>query len=104
LSHDTIQKWINEAVVGSGIPRTFTMHCYHHSGMQYCFMFTPVGQRWTLVWVQWWGGWAEGEHVSTSQLTPCLSLHMTTQHDTLMHYLLNELNCYKNNHSDVLQP
>ncbi|KIO04655.1 hypothetical protein M404DRAFT_142566 [Pisolithus tinctorius Marx 270] len=87
LSHDTIQKWINEAVVGSGIPRTFTMHCYHHSGMQYCFMFTPVGQRWTLVWVQWWGGWAEGEH-----------------HDTLMHYLLNELNCYKNNHSDVLQP
>ncbi|KIO00090.1 hypothetical protein M404DRAFT_56606, partial [Pisolithus tinctorius Marx 270] len=42
---------------------------------------------WTLAWVWWWGGWAEGEH-----------------HNTLMHYLLNKLNCYENDHSDVLQP
>ncbi|KAI5994946.1 hypothetical protein F5J12DRAFT_929408 [Pisolithus orientalis] len=87
LSHDMIQKWIDEAVVGSGIPRTFTTHCYHCGGAQYCFMFTPVGQRWTLAWVRWWGGWAEGEH-----------------RNTLMRYLLDELNCYENDHSDVLQP
>ncbi|KAI6035401.1 hypothetical protein F5J12DRAFT_924235 [Pisolithus orientalis] len=87
LSHDTIQKWIDEAVVGSGIPRTFTTHCYRRGGAQYRFMFAPVGQRWTLARVWWWGGWAEGEH-----------------RDTLMHYLLNELNCYENDHSDALQP
>ncbi|KAI6152542.1 hypothetical protein BKA82DRAFT_4012993 [Pisolithus tinctorius] len=33
------------------------------------------------------GGWAEGKH-----------------HDTLMHYLLDELNCYKNDDSNALQP
>ncbi|KAI6006498.1 hypothetical protein F5J12DRAFT_768678 [Pisolithus orientalis] len=87
LSHDTIQKWIDEAVVGSGIPGTFTMHCYRRGGAQYRFMFAPVGQRWTLAWVRWWGGWAEGEH-----------------RDTLMRYLLNELNCYENDHSEALQP
>ncbi|KIO07402.1 hypothetical protein M404DRAFT_23906 [Pisolithus tinctorius Marx 270] len=87
LSHDMIQKWINEAVVGSGIPGTFTMHCYCRGGAQYCFMFAPVGQRWTLARVWWWGGWAEGKH-----------------RDTLMCYLLDELNCYKNDHSDMLQP
>ncbi|KIO06718.1 hypothetical protein M404DRAFT_104405, partial [Pisolithus tinctorius Marx 270] len=49
-------------------------------------MFAPVGQQWTLAWVWWWGGWAEGEHC-----------------DTLMHYLLDKLNCYENDHSNVLQ-
>ncbi|KAI5995291.1 hypothetical protein F5J12DRAFT_726127, partial [Pisolithus orientalis] len=44
LSHDMIQKWINKVVVGSRIPRTFTMHCYCCGGAQYCFMFVPVGQ------------------------------------------------------------
>jgi len=29
-------------------------------------MFAPVGKRWTLQQVRWWGGWAEGEHVSQS--------------------------------------
>ncbi|KAI6015062.1 hypothetical protein F5J12DRAFT_710069, partial [Pisolithus orientalis] len=55
LSHDMIQKWIDKAVVGSGTPRTFTTHCYCHGGVQYCFMFAPVGQQWTLAQV-WWGG------------------------------------------------
>jgi hypothetical protein len=27
-------------------------------------MFAPVGQRWTLACIRWWGGWAKGEHVS----------------------------------------
>ncbi|KAI6139163.1 hypothetical protein BKA82DRAFT_3960660, partial [Pisolithus tinctorius] len=85
LSHDMIQKWIDEAVVGSGTLGMFMTHCYHCGGAQYCFMFAPVGQQWTLAWVWWWGGWAEGEHC-----------------DTLMHYLLDKLNCYENDHSNVL--
>ncbi|KAL4065470.1 hypothetical protein J3A83DRAFT_4190800 [Scleroderma citrinum] len=37
--------------------------------------------------VQWWGGWADGEH-----------------HDTLIHYLLDELHSYENDHSNALGP
>ncbi|KAI6011165.1 hypothetical protein EDC04DRAFT_2580606 [Pisolithus marmoratus] len=44
LSHDIVQKWINKAVAGAGIPRTFSMHCYCHSRVQYRFMFAPVPQ------------------------------------------------------------
>ncbi|KAL4067081.1 hypothetical protein V8B97DRAFT_2025365 [Scleroderma yunnanense] len=62
LSHDTIQKWIDKAVVGSGIPRKFSTHCFHHGG-----------------------GWVDGEHW-----------------DILMCYLLDELHCYENDHSDAL--
>ncbi|KAL4080479.1 hypothetical protein J3A83DRAFT_4421993 [Scleroderma citrinum] len=51
LSHDTVQRWIDEAIV------------------------------------QWWGRWADSE-----------------QWDTLMRYLLNELYCYENDHSNALGP
>ncbi|KAI6004797.1 hypothetical protein EDD15DRAFT_2191570 [Pisolithus albus] len=81
LSHDTVQAWINEAVAGAGIPGTFSTH-----SMDACTC-PMVGQRWTLARVRWWGGWAEGEH-----------------RDTLMRYLLNELHCYENDHSDALRP
>ncbi|KAI6029265.1 hypothetical protein BKA83DRAFT_4046997 [Pisolithus microcarpus] len=87
LSHDTVQAWIDEAVAGAQIPGTFSTHCYRHGGAQYRFMFAPVGQRWTLACVRWWGGWAEGKH-----------------RDTLMRYLLDELHCYENDHSDALRP
>ncbi|KAI5985968.1 hypothetical protein EDD15DRAFT_2200347 [Pisolithus albus] len=39
LSHDVVQAWINEAVTGAGIPRSFSTHCYHRGGAQYQFMF-----------------------------------------------------------------
>jgi hypothetical protein len=26
-------------------------------------MKAPIGQRWSLTIVRWWGGWAEGEQV-----------------------------------------
>ena len=42
----------------------YMTHCFRRGGAQYCFMFAPVGQRWTLTRIQWWGGWAQGEHVS----------------------------------------
>ena len=67
-------------------------------------MFAPAGQLWTLDLIQWWGGWAEGKHVS-SNIEPhvltflsgyymgkinhhMLTLLSTLQHDTLMCYLL----------------
>ncbi|KAL4068994.1 hypothetical protein J3A83DRAFT_4095365, partial [Scleroderma citrinum] len=44
LSHDTIQKWIDKVVVGSGILRKFLTHCFCCGGAQYQFMFAPVTQ------------------------------------------------------------
>ncbi|KAI6022347.1 hypothetical protein BKA83DRAFT_4054631 [Pisolithus microcarpus] len=51
LSHDMVQKWIDEAVVGAGIRGTFSTCCYHRGGAQYRFMFALVGQQWTLAHV-----------------------------------------------------
>ncbi|KAG2140603.1 hypothetical protein DEU56DRAFT_734911 [Suillus clintonianus] len=87
ISHDTVQKWINEATTGAGILSNFSTHCFRRGGAQYWFMFAPVGQRWTLAKVRWWGGWAEGEH-----------------RDTLVRYLLDELHAYENDYSDALAP
>jgi hypothetical protein len=36
-------------------------------------MFAQVGKRWSLSTVCWWGGWAEGEHVSDVNFL--LSIH-----------------------------
>jgi hypothetical protein len=66
ISHDDVQKWITEFAAGADLPRangTFSTHCFRRGGSQYRFMFAPVGRRWTLRQVRWWGGWAEGEHV-----------------------------------------
>ncbi|KAG1870629.1 hypothetical protein DFJ58DRAFT_652909 [Suillus subalutaceus] len=87
ISHDTVQKWINELTAGAGILGNFSTHCFRRGGAQYSFMFAPVGQRWTLAKVRWWGGWAEGEH-----------------RDTLVHYLLDELHTYETDYSDALAP
>ena len=43
-------------------------------------MYAPVGERWSLAVVHWWGGWAEGENVSIqksrtpSNLIVCVSV------------------------------
>ncbi|KAL4082109.1 hypothetical protein V8B97DRAFT_2020578 [Scleroderma yunnanense] len=60
FSHDTVQRWIDEAIVGAGISGRFSTHCFHQG---------------------------DGK-----------------QQDTLMHYLLNKLYCYENNHSNALGP
>ena len=69
ISHDTVQNWINEATTGAEIRRasggSFSTHCFRRGGAQYRFMYAPVGQRWSLAVVRWWGGWAEGENVRT---------------------------------------
>ncbi|KAG1725341.1 uncharacterized protein EDB91DRAFT_1062343 [Suillus paluster] len=87
ISHDTVQKWINESTAGAGIRGNFSTHCFRRGGAQYWFMFAPVGQRWTLAKVRWWGGWADGE-----------------QRDTLVRYLLDELHAYETDYSDALAP
>ncbi|KAG1848191.1 hypothetical protein C8R48DRAFT_569353, partial [Suillus tomentosus] len=87
ISHDTVQKWINESTTGAGIRGNFSTHCFRRGGAQYWFMFAPVGQRWTLAKVRWWGGWADGEH-----------------RDTLVRYLLDELHAYETDYSDALSP
>lgn len=81
ISHDTVQSWINEATTGADIRQasgggSFSTHCFRRGGAQYRFMYAPVGERWSLAVVRWWGGWAEGEHV-------CLTVTVTVTHITL---------------------
>ncbi|KAG1759372.1 hypothetical protein EDD22DRAFT_849297 [Suillus occidentalis] len=91
ISHDAVQGWINEATTAAGIPRgpgdNFTTHTYRRGGAQWRWMFAPIGQRWTLARVRWWGSWAENEN-----------------RDTLIRYLLDELHSYESDHSDALCP
>jgi len=62
LSHEAVQKQLNEATTKAGIPGNFSMHCFRRGGAQYCFMLAP--KPWLLTRVHWWGGWAKGEQVS----------------------------------------
>ena len=50
MSVDVVQKKITEMAMNAGIygAEHYTMHCFHCGGAQYCFMFAPVGQCWTL--------------------------------------------------------
>lgn len=72
VSHDTIQKYINEFTFGAGISQgrvgTFSTHCFRRGGAQYWHLFAPDGLRWNLRKVRWWGGWAEGENVRSSAI------------------------------------
>ena len=62
LSHETVQKLLNEATAGAGVQGKFSTHCFRRGRAQYCFMLAP--KPWLLKRVHWWGGWAEGEQVS----------------------------------------
>jgi hypothetical protein len=105
ISHDTIQKWINEFTHGARISGSFSTHCFRRGGAQYRFMFAPVGQRWTLRTVRWWGGWAEGEHVSSFKICFFLPSSLKRlQRDTLIRYLLDELGSYEDDFSGSLCP
>jgi integrase len=66
ITSTTVQKQINKLAEDVGIANAhrFTTHCFRRGGAQYRFMFAPIGQRWTLARIRWWGGWAVGEHVS----------------------------------------
>jgi len=130
LGHDTVQKWITEATEGAGVFKNFTTHCFRRGGVQHRFLYAPTGQRWSLDVIQWWGGWAEGEQVSKMRCdamryrslcsfpflagthhsdAPLLLFFstfspLTSQHGTLMRYVLDELYHYEHDHSDALAP
>ncbi|KAJ4475118.1 hypothetical protein C8R41DRAFT_869964 [Lentinula lateritia] len=87
VTPEAVQKMINEFTTAAGVPGAFTTHCFRRGGAQYRFMFAPVGERWTLARIRWWGGWAPNE-----------------KRDTLIRYLLDELNTYEEDHSDALAP
>lgn len=65
ITGPVIQKKINKTAEAAGISgaKHFTTHCFRRGGAQYRFQFAPLGQRWTLARIRWWGGWAQGEHV-----------------------------------------
>ena len=65
MSSDIAQKQIVQMAKQAGISGAehLTTHCFRRGGAQWHFMFAPLGQRWTLERIRWWGGWAIGEHV-----------------------------------------
>ena len=63
ISHDTVQKLLDEALAGAKVKGKFLTHCFRRGGAQYRFMSAPLGERWSLRCVRFWGRWAEGEQV-----------------------------------------
>jgi hypothetical protein len=76
-----VQKEINIRATSAGLSGAgcYTTHCFRRGGAQYRFMFAPIGERWTLARIRWWGGWAEGEHVS------CQKIHVRFQNSHMNH-------------------
>lgn len=74
MSHEAIQKMIDEGVEAVNLPRpgngSYSTHCFRRGGAQYWFMFAPAGDRWNLQRIRWWGGWSEHESVRASLVLP----------------------------------
>lgn len=66
MDHNKVQDLINEFTSEAGLKKHFATHCFRRGGAQYRLMHAPIGERWPLTMVRWWGGWAVGEHVSRS--------------------------------------
>jgi hypothetical protein len=63
MSYDSLQTLLTTFCKQSGTKKRYTTHSFRRGGAQYRFMYAPVGQRWSLNRIRWWGGWAVGEHV-----------------------------------------
>ena len=63
MSYDSLQTLLTTFCKQSGTKKRYTTHSFRRGGAQYRFMYAPVGQRWSLNRIRWWGGWALGEHV-----------------------------------------
>lgn len=67
MTYDMLQLLLTKfcaGAAGTGVVKRYTTHSFRRGGAQYRFMFAPLGQRWSLNRVRWWGGWAVGEYVS----------------------------------------
>lgn len=106
MTHDMIQGILNEFVVGAGLHKFYTTHCFRRGGAQHRFMYAPLGRRWSLSIIRWWGGWAIGEHVSKPfKIQDRLTNWPTkNQVDTLIKYLVDSLQSYESGHGDALCP
>lgn len=63
--HAMMLRWLNEFAAKAGLDVEFSFHCFRRGGPQYRLMHCPLGERWSLTMIRWWGGWAEGEQVRT---------------------------------------
>jgi len=105
MSQEYIQSLITKFTHAAGLEKNYTTHCFRRGGAQYRFMFAPVGERWSLNVIRWWGGWAKGEHVRSAMSTDHSMLtNSACQVDTLMKYLFDSLQNYESSHSDALCP
>src|SRR5258705_11436429 len=59
MSHDTVMKLLGEFTSGAGIEKHYTTHSSRCGGAQDWFIYAPLGQRWSLSRIRWWGGWAK---------------------------------------------
>ncbi|KLO04825.1 hypothetical protein SCHPADRAFT_840175, partial [Schizopora paradoxa] len=87
ISNEAVQEMLDQAVHGAQIHEKLSSHCFRRGGAQYRFMYAPIGERWTLARIRWWGGWSPGESVHT-----------------LIRYLLDELETMEEGHQDALCP
>ncbi|KAK7696317.1 hypothetical protein QCA50_000971 [Cerrena zonata] len=87
IDHNAFQARLNMFAANTGLTVEYTTHSFRRGGAQYRFQYCPLGKRWALSRIRWWGGWAEGE-----------------QSDTLMRYLLDELSSQESSHHDALCP
>jgi hypothetical protein len=70
MTQEMIQTYLTSFTAKAGLQGHYTTHCLRRGGAQYRFMFAPLGERWSLNVVRWWGGWAVGEHVHHSDSMP----------------------------------
>ena len=63
MSYDSFQAMLTDFCEQSETQKRYTTHSFRRGGAQYRFMYAPIGQRWSLNRIRWWGGWAIGEHV-----------------------------------------
>ncbi|KAH7903318.1 hypothetical protein BJ138DRAFT_1107775 [Hygrophoropsis aurantiaca] len=87
MPYDAVQKMLAKVSREAGLSENHSSHCLRRGGTKYRFMEAPLGERWSLTIVRWWGGWAEREGV-----------------DTLIRYLLDDLTQYEKGHGDALCP
>lgn len=87
IKHDAVQDLFDEFVKSTGIDKLFTTHCLQRGGAQYRLADAPIGKRWSISRIRWWGGWADGEKV-----------------DVLMKYLIDSLINLEDGHQDALNP
>lgn len=66
-----VQKLLDIFVKGAQLDSNgkykYTTHTFRRGGCQYYFIYAPLDKRYSLEQCRWWGGWREGESVSSLQ-------------------------------------